>query len=74
MKEKIYYIVYFSNMIFWTLRVFKNLSSDYEKEKHADVYESHMRMYRRVVILEFIENWQLSYTDIKIIEQLALEI
>ena len=24
--------------------------------------------------LEFIENWQLSYTDIKIIEQLALEI
>lgn len=24
--------------------------------------------------LEFIENWQLSYTDKKIIEQLALEV
>ena len=56
MKEKIYFIVYFSNMIFWTLRVFKNLSRDYEKEKHADVYESHMRMYRRVAILEFTVN------------------
>ncbi len=41
------------NLAFWLYILKKDLTINYEKEKHLEVYEAHMSMYKKVMILKF---------------------
>lgn len=54
MKFKlIMFLVYLATIAVACFKLKKDLNENYEKEKHADVYESHMRMFKKMIVLNF---------------------
>lgn len=49
----IMFLIYLATIVVACFKLKKDLDENYEKEKHADVYESHMRMFKEIAVLRF---------------------